>query len=673
VSGARKALVVATYSYADVGLRRLAAPEHDAESFASVLKDPAIAGFDVTMLVNQPHYVVGEAIADFYTGSRNDDLTLLYFTGHGLKDDEGRLYLAMTNTRREALMFTAISGAQLNDAMDASRSRRKVLILDCCYSGAFPAGRTAKADEGVQTLERFQGKGRAVLTASDATQYAFEGDDLRGSGTSSVFTRYLVEAISSGAADLDEDGDIALDELYSYVYERVVAEMPQQRPKKQEDVDGRILIARNVHWTLPVHLQHAVESPISAQRLSAVEELGHLHRAGNEVVRAAVTGQLTVLAADDSRSVSSAATALLERVRVDGGAQSSVRPPPAGPAPPPPRQPADGAAAVVKGLRAPDRLSPGGPAEAATVSARAVMGAPAAPAPSTVVAGVTERPGGADPAPPRDVAAPPARTGTGRGAPVLVLALVVLSSLPLTLSRLLSFESSTPYTADGFSESTLPWTVLVVLPLVVAAGLLAVRAHLPRLQPVALGLVLGAGLLLVETAAFWFFFFYDNRASYVVGPALWSLGVGAVLVAAAGVVVLTRSSVAGRAPARIDWRALCAVVVVAAAFITIASGQETSTGAAWLASHEGTLLLAAAALPLTLLRLRGDQRTAGLVALTLFGLWSVYFPVRELVAPMLGLEPSVWVVEIACVVVTVVACCVAQVDLPRRRAGPAAH
>ncbi|MFL6097118.1 MAG: caspase domain-containing protein, partial [Blastococcus sp.] len=308
----RRALVVATYEYADGGLRRLAAPEHDADSFADVLKDEAIAGFDVTMLVNQPHYVVGEAIADFYGAAGREDLTLLYFTGHGVKDDEGRLYLAMANTRREALMFTAISGAQLNDAMDASRSRRKVLILDCCYSGAFPAGRTAKADEGVQTLERFQGKGRAVLTASDATQYAFEGDDLRGSGTSSVFTRYLVDAISSGAADLDEDGDIALDELYSYVYDRVVAEVPQQRPKKQEDVDGRILIARNVHWKLPAHLQHAIESPIAAQRLSAVQELGYLRRAGNEVVRTAVDGCLATLASDDSRSVSSAATAMID-------------------------------------------------------------------------------------------------------------------------------------------------------------------------------------------------------------------------------------------------------------------------------------------------------------------------------------------------------------------------
>ena len=76
----RKALVVATYAYADGGLSRLAAPAHDAESFASVLEDPAIAGFDVTMLVNEPHYVVGEAIADFYASARRDDLTLLYFT-----------------------------------------------------------------------------------------------------------------------------------------------------------------------------------------------------------------------------------------------------------------------------------------------------------------------------------------------------------------------------------------------------------------------------------------------------------------------------------------------------------------------------------------------------------------------------------------------------------------
>src|ERR687895_2625330 len=126
--GRRLALLIATYQYQDSGLRQLTAPAHDAEALAAVLRDPEVAGFEVTTLINEPHHRVGEAIGDFYRDRRRDDLTLLYFTGHGLKDDEGRLYLAMTNTRREALLFTAISAAQLNDAMEASASRRKVLV-----------------------------------------------------------------------------------------------------------------------------------------------------------------------------------------------------------------------------------------------------------------------------------------------------------------------------------------------------------------------------------------------------------------------------------------------------------------------------------------------------------------------------------------------------------------
>src|SRR4051794_16521869 len=173
-------MLVATYGYADEGLRRLTAPAHDAEALADVLRDPTIAGFDVTVLINEPTHVVGEAIADFYGDCRRNDLTLLYFSGHGLKDDNGRLYLAMANTRRDALLFTGLSAVQINEAMEACVSRRKLLILDCCYSGAFPAGVTAKADGTVHALERFQGKGRAVLTASDATQYSFEGENLEG-------------------------------------------------------------------------------------------------------------------------------------------------------------------------------------------------------------------------------------------------------------------------------------------------------------------------------------------------------------------------------------------------------------------------------------------------------------------------------------------------------------
>jgi len=326
VAGRRVALLVATYDYQDGKLSKLVAPSRDADDLANVLNDPQIAGFDVTTLINKPLYVVGEAIGEFYRDQRRDDLSVLYFTGHGLKDDYGRLYLAMANTRLDNLQFTGLSGNQISDAMRECRARQKVLILDCCYSGAFPADNPAKGDTTVNTLERFAARGRAVLTASDATQYSFEGAAVSGEGSQSVFTRFLVEGLVTGQADLDNDGDIALDELYGYAYERVIEHQPQQRPMKQEDVEGRIVIARNVHWTLPSHVLNAVSSPLPDQRLGAVGVLRHLHRSGNELVRVRVLEQVRVLAEDDSRSVSTAARAFLSEVGEPVGEESDREP-----------------------------------------------------------------------------------------------------------------------------------------------------------------------------------------------------------------------------------------------------------------------------------------------------------------------------------------------------------
>jgi hypothetical protein len=627
----RRALVVATYEYTDDGLRRLAAPQHDAESFAAVLKDEAIAGFDVTMLVNQPHYVVGEAIADFYGGAGREDLTLLYFTGHGVKDDEGRLYLAMTNTRRDALMFTAISGAQLNDAMDASRSRRKVLILDCCYSGAFPAGRTAKADEGVQTIERFQGKGRAVLTASDATQYAFEGDDLRGSGTSSVFTRYLVDAISSGAADLDEDGDIALDELYSYVYDRVVAEVPQQRPKKQEDVDGRILIARNVHWKLPDHLQHAIESPIAAQRLSAVQELGYLYRAGNDVVRTAVAGCLATLASDDSRSVSSAATALQETIAAGGS------PPAEATRVPPPRIPAE------------TTQVPAGTAPAQ----RTAQGSPTARA---------------DPPRPSPPAAGPERTGVPQvtaGPPIVaVLALLIAGGVLLVLSRFVVFERSDSETAADFGISATAWVLGVAAPWLGALLLFIAWGSAPWTGSLAVGLVLGAVLSGIDQTLGTLALFVYPDGSDDPGPGWWLSIVGTTLLL--GCVVLVREALLdATAQVRRDWRALLAVVLVVAALV--AWLQAFDGFYIWFAGVESGLLLAAVCLPLTALALSAGQRLGGLAAVTVLGAWLVAMDLHAFAVDTFLHDARSTATALVCTLVSVGACFLAQVRPPSRR------
>ena len=66
--GSRLALVVATSMYTDPGLRRLRAPARDAADLAQVLADPAIGGFTVTTVIDQPAQEIRLAIEDLLDG-----------------------------------------------------------------------------------------------------------------------------------------------------------------------------------------------------------------------------------------------------------------------------------------------------------------------------------------------------------------------------------------------------------------------------------------------------------------------------------------------------------------------------------------------------------------------------------------------------------------------------
>lgn len=384
-TGRRFALLIATDEYVDEGLRQLSAPAHDARALAEVLRDPDIAGFEVTTLVNAPHHMVGAAVGEFFNARGRDDLALLYFTGHGIKDDDGRLHLATVDTRLTNRMFTSVPAELVDRAMGRCASRQQVLILDCCYSGAFPAGQLAKGDADVHALEMFRGLGRTVLSASDAAQLAFEGDRLHGSVPRSVFTKHLVEGLREGAADLDGDGYITLDELYAYVYGKVVREMPGQRPKKLENTEGRTVIAENVNWSLPVQLQHLLHSLYATERFAGVEQLAHLYRNGNPRVRARAAEELRLLADDDSRRVYAAVAAVglgggpnpaTEAVPADApdpAAEADPAPAP-DPAPAAAPDPADAPApdAAPEPPPAPDPAAAPDPAELDDLRARAI-------------------------------------------------------------------------------------------------------------------------------------------------------------------------------------------------------------------------------------------------------------------------------------------------------------
>jgi uncharacterized caspase-like protein len=241
----RRALIVANADYADEALQGLASPAQDATALTRVLEDPDRCGFEVSAVVDADSAEVTEAVEGFLVDAERGDLCLLYFSCHGLKDENGRLYFATRNTRRNRLRSTAVPAAVVNDLLLGSRSRRKVLLLDCCYGGAFAKGMQVKADPAVHTGEQFGARGLVVLTASDSTQYAFDGDVVSGSATPSRFTAVLVNGLASGDADVDGDGFVTVDDAYEFVRRRLTdADVPQDPRKWEFDVAGRIVLGR---------------------------------------------------------------------------------------------------------------------------------------------------------------------------------------------------------------------------------------------------------------------------------------------------------------------------------------------------------------------------------------------------------------------------------------------
>jgi uncharacterized caspase-like protein len=315
------ALIVGNTEYVDHGLAQLTAPGNDAEDFARILKDPNICGFDdVKVLMNQLSSKVNEAIDEFFDQKKPDDTLVLYFSGHGIRDEFGALYLAVKNTIRSRLRSTAIKSDYVRDVMDQSRAKRQVLILDCCNSGAFEQGTKAATGVSIGTASAFQaGYGRIVLTASDANQYAWEGDKVIGETNNSLFTHYLVEGLE-GDADRDGDGCITVDELYDYAYDKVKLATPKQTPSKfSSKQQGEIILRQftSVENIKPALLPDELLEAISDSRIfvreGAVQQLGQLLNGKHlGLARSAREALQRIAREDDSRQVSRAATQILE-------------------------------------------------------------------------------------------------------------------------------------------------------------------------------------------------------------------------------------------------------------------------------------------------------------------------------------------------------------------------
>ena len=183
------------------------------------------------------------------------DTAILYLAGHGVKDDNGRLYLAMTDFNRQNHDAAAIPLDWIRDQFEKSDAKNKLLLIDTCFAGTNKSidFEQATIDEVNASFSNM----KSVVTVASC-----QGDEkswLWGDAKHSLFTYWLIEGLK-GHADRDGNQQVALDELVQYLQENVAWVARKALEKEQHPVILNAAVGKEFHLPLrAVSFQEMVE------------------------------------------------------------------------------------------------------------------------------------------------------------------------------------------------------------------------------------------------------------------------------------------------------------------------------------------------------------------------------------------------------------------------------
>ena len=215
-------------------LQDLEGPVNDVALLRDALTDPHVGLFDQHHVRMLPERSMSEILMElerFFSTASRDDRLLLYYSGHGLLTEGNQLLLCARDTRTDLAKSTTVSAGAINSMIDESAAQTTVIILDCCYSGAF---------KGASLPSSLKGEGRFLFTSARSGQLANDADRVNGT---SLFTQHLVEALVSEAEDLNGDGYVGLSEVYEYVHKCLTTE-GRQIPQRNFAGGGDVAVAR---------------------------------------------------------------------------------------------------------------------------------------------------------------------------------------------------------------------------------------------------------------------------------------------------------------------------------------------------------------------------------------------------------------------------------------------
>jgi hypothetical protein len=287
----RKALVVGISDYAN--LQKLDFCKNDGREVYDVLTSRGYEIPDKNNLVGEVNgEMVEKAIHDFFRDIRNnpDDTLLFYYSGHGVPDIDGDMYIASSDIDPEEPYRRGFSLEKLAKMMQRSTSTRVVVILDCCYSGSLKISKgdgQSAAKIGTTIIEdtsrKLQGQGKYILSASQALQEAYASR----TGEHSLFTYYLIEGLKGNTKSIDSDGNVTPESLVNYAYGEIMNpdnKQAIQRPKiTRAEGSGNIILASYPELK-PKKIEDTLASMLKLLREGNVQEFNKMRESNSAIL-----------------------------------------------------------------------------------------------------------------------------------------------------------------------------------------------------------------------------------------------------------------------------------------------------------------------------------------------------------------------------------------------------
>jgi hypothetical protein len=186
-------------------------------------------------------------VEDFTHDIEQNDLALLYFSGHGMADALGNLYLVCRNSIGNRLNSTTFPILLLRNILQDCLSEKIVIVLDCCHSGLAGSALLKGNQSALVVDELSAGLGHFVISSSGVERsWIAPKSSAPDSKQMSLFTKHLVNGIETELADMNGDGFVDVEEWFEYARRQTEKERPEQRPSlaKRGARGGNLYIAK---------------------------------------------------------------------------------------------------------------------------------------------------------------------------------------------------------------------------------------------------------------------------------------------------------------------------------------------------------------------------------------------------------------------------------------------